>query len=93
MGIVEDMREVQQAIDPVYAATLASAQAERAAGVNTATLVASLARESRSSITLTRNAKGDYQWEIKIYYEDGEDGFAEEALRKLDTKLRRAFLP
>ncbi len=30
-----------------------------------------LARETRSSIELKRNAKGEYAWDIKIYFEDG----------------------
>jgi hypothetical protein len=49
-------------------------------------------RETRSSVELTRNAKGDYQWSIKVY---GEDDGLEAALntaKAIDHKLRQAYV-
>lgn len=54
-----------------------------------------LQRDTRSSIELTRNAKGDYQWSIKRYYDQNADE-SDDAIRDLehvDTELRRAYLP
>jgi hypothetical protein len=54
-----------------------------------------VARESRSSIELSRDAKGVYRWDIKIYFdaqEDDENGVVEQ-VRRLDARLRRLFLP
>lgn len=47
------------------------------------------------SIELTRNAKGDYQWSIKIYLADDHDLQARGALivEHVDQQLRRKFLP
>ena len=55
--------------------------------------VAELARETHSSIEVTRNAKGDYQWVLKRYYEDGAEDYALAQLKLIDVELRRAFLP
>lgn len=55
-----------------------------------------IARESRSSIELTRNAKGEYQWVIKRYYDDADEGAAQNALdaiKSVDGQLRGDFLP
>ena len=52
-----------------------------------------LARETRSSIELTRNAKSDYQWVIKIYYADGEQGVALQEIIQADEKLRFRYIP
>lgn len=71
--------------------------------------VEQLARETRSSIEVTRNSKADYQWVIKLYFdaeteivvdsptdEEPALGEASEALRLIeliDTRLRNQFLP
>ena len=53
-----------------------------------------LQRETRSSIELTRNARGEYHWVIKIYF----DGSADEAddtlmrLRQIDLDLRTGYV-
>jgi hypothetical protein len=55
-----------------------------------------MARETRSSLELTRNAKGDYQWVIKAYYDgtvDGEEDAATSRVERIDTKLREMYLP
>lgn len=58
-------------------------------------------RESTSSIEVTRNAKGDYQWVLKRYYDaDGQspEGFlatdaqALEDIKRIDAELRQHFL-
>lgn len=55
--------------------------------------VEELARETRSSIELTRNAKGDYQWVIKCYYEDGQHVQALARTWAIDSALRKDYLP
>lgn len=47
-------------------------------------------KESRESITLTKNAKGTYQWIIKIK----DDILTEESLKRLedmDSKLQKQY--
>lgn len=51
-----------------------------------------LARETRSSIELTRNAKGDYQWTVKLYVEDGAEDAALATLAQIDATLRATYL-
>jgi hypothetical protein len=64
-----------------------------------------LARETRSSIELSRDAKGVYRWDIKLYFDaalidaynepDGEAPRALRALRLLhsiDERLRDQFI-
>ena len=51
-----------------------------------------LDRETRSSIELTRNARGDYQWCLKLYVEDGREAEAQPVLERLDQQLRSSFL-
>ena len=51
-----------------------------------------LERETNSSIELTRNAKGDYQWSIKLYAEGGDTAQVVETLRLVDADLRDCFL-
>lgn len=65
-------------------------------------------REATSSIEVTRNAKGDYQWVIKRYYAGGteidvdpesgilldpESWTALQEIKRVDELLRQHFLP
>ncbi len=52
-----------------------------------------LTHENRDSITLKRNAKGEYAWDLKAYY-DSESGNADvlQRLQETDTELRKRFL-
>ena len=57
--------------------------------------VAQIQRETRSSIEVTRNAKGDYQWVIKRYFDgdsDSEMGAAMNSVRAADKRLREDYL-
>ena len=38
-----------------------------------------------SSIELTRNAKGDYQWNIKIYFDKDKDKIPESILLQIEA--------
>lgn len=53
---------------------------------------ATIERVMPHSIELTRNAKGDYQWSIKIYWE--ENGLTEAlvTLKTIDETLRLQYL-
>ena len=55
--------------------------------------VEELARETRSSIEVTRNAKGDYQWCIKIYWDSINEIAPTRDIEGIDADLRRRFLP
>ena len=52
-----------------------------------------LQRETRSSIELTLNAKRDYQFSIKIYFENGLEDEALARIEKIDAALRSKYLP
>lgn len=54
---------------------------------------AELQYEKRDSLTLKRNAKGEYAWDIKAYY-NGESGNADvlQRLQETDTELKKRFL-
>jgi hypothetical protein len=62
-----------------------------------------IAREARSSIELSRDAKGVYRWDIKLYFDaglidaynepDGEAPRAMRLLRSIDERLRAQFVP
>lgn len=55
-----------------------------------------LNRDTRSSIELTRNAKGDYQWVIKRYFDQEDVNASADALKEagwIDTSLREKYLP
>ena len=56
-------------------------------------VIVQMQRETHSSIELTRNAKSEYQWQIKIYHEDGDEDSALQTLQHIDTRLREMFLP
>lgn len=52
-------------------------------------------REDRSSIELTRNAKGDYQYVVKVYYDATELAGKEAALLavvEIEQKLRNQYV-
>lgn len=55
--------------------------------------LAELQRETRSSIELTRNSKGDYQWVIKSYYEEEQADVALKVINGIDVVLRAEYLP
>jgi hypothetical protein len=45
--------------------------------------------EARSSITLKKNAKGEYQWDIKVYAEDPMK--IPEIVKALNNDLERSY--
>ena len=56
--------------------------------------VTELRRELPHSIELTRNARAEYQWSIKLYFEATETGAATcFQLGLIDGWLRERFLP
>ena len=50
--------------------------------------------EKRDSVEVTRNAKGEYGWKIKRYYEASEDSVEDiiSHIEYTDHRLREAFL-
>jgi len=54
--------------------------------------IAELRRDQPHSIELTRNAKGEYGWSIKLYFES-PDIAPTTYLKALDAWLRDNFLP
>lgn len=57
--------------------------------------VLGLAREARSSIEVSRDAKGVYRWDIKLYFDrqDGDELPTIIQLSRIDDELRRLFIP
>ena len=55
--------------------------------------VAALARETRSSIELKLSAKGEYHWDTKVYYDDGDVDGAINQVAHIDAELRMRFTP
>ena len=55
---------------------------------------AQLQYEKRDSIVLKRNAKGEYAWDVKLYWnsEDGDALSVVEELQHIDGMLRERFL-
>jgi len=55
---------------------------------------AQLQYEKRDSVTLKRNAKGKYAWDIKLYFDLAEEDVGEviNALYVYNDGLREAFL-
>jgi hypothetical protein len=53
---------------------------------------AQLQYEKKDSITLKRNAKGEYAWDIKLYYDGGKLQVVVGELKHTDAMLREAFL-
>ena len=50
-----------------------------------------LERETPSSVELTRNARGEMQWQIKVYCEAGLEGSAALTAVAVDDSLRREY--
>lgn len=50
-----------------------------------------LTKENRSSITLKKNAKGEYAWDIKVYFDEEQD-YALDKLKDIDEKLKKTYL-
>jgi hypothetical protein len=48
--------------------------------------------QSRSSVELTRNAKGDYQWSLKVYFDEGAQEQALATVGAMDAQLRATYL-
>jgi hypothetical protein len=55
---------------------------------------AELQYEKRDSVEVTRNAKGEYGWKIKQYYNAPEESVDDviSHIKHTDTQLREAFL-
>lgn len=55
---------------------------------------AELQYEQRDSITLKRNAKGEYAWDLKLYYDAENKKIANvvDYLQQMDKRLRETFL-
>jgi len=55
---------------------------------------AELKYEKRDSVTVKRNAKGEYAWDIKLYWssEDDEARIVVMELQHVDKMLRGTFL-
>lgn len=49
-----------------------------------------LTKENQNSIAVKRNAKGDYAWDIKIYFDDNDDSTVNR-IKDLDDKLKTKF--
>jgi len=49
--------------------------------------------ESRSSVEITRNAKGETQWAVKVYRDPGEEEDAKTIAVRLDQALRQLYYP
>lgn len=47
--------------------------------------------EQKESIKLTKNAKGDYQWEIKLHFGTEADEFTFKRLEEINKKLEEKF--
>ena len=55
---------------------------------------AELQYDKRDSVEVTRNAKGEYGWKIKLYYRAYDEQINEIVwdLKEADRQLREAFL-
>jgi hypothetical protein len=53
-----------------------------------------LARETTSSIEVSRTSKGEYSWHIKLYGENADDAAGDALMRitRIDARLRELFL-
>lgn len=57
--------------------------------------VAELARENRSSIEIKRNAKSEYAWDVKVFFDESAYNAADiaaEIVRHIDATLRITYL-
>ena len=52
-----------------------------------------LQHEKRDSITVKRNAKGEYAWDVKIYYDAENEKIADivDYLKQTDKRLKEAL--
>ncbi len=55
--------------------------------------LAQMQRETRSSIEVTRNSRSEYQWVLKVYYEESKHFEAITVLEVVDRELRDWFIP
>lgn len=44
-----------------------------------------LSRENRSSIELKRNAKGEYAWDVKLYFDETDDAGRHAAIDRIEA--------
>ena len=53
-----------------------------------------LGRDAPDAVTIKRNAKGEYAWDIKVYFNATEESADDVVnnLRYIDGKMRGAFL-
>jgi hypothetical protein len=51
-----------------------------------------LSATQQNSITLKRNAKGDYAWDIKVYFAPENSVNALEGIKEIDANLRQDYL-
>lgn len=56
--------------------------------------IAELTHENRDSVAVKRNAKGEYAWDIKIYYDAGGNDAKDvvKYLKFVDDKLKENFM-
>lgn len=50
-----------------------------------------LAKENRSSIEVSKTAKGEYSWKIKVYFEDEIEDQPVSRIKTIDEALRSNF--
>lgn len=55
---------------------------------------AELQHEKRDSIAIKRNAKGEYAWDIKVYFDREDDTvtYISGYLKRVDAELKESFL-
>ena len=51
---------------------------------------ANLSEDKQNSITLKKDSKGNYNWDIKVYFND-DDAKALKTINSLDTELRNIY--
>ena len=49
-----------------------------------------LLNENKNSVSLKRNAKGDYAWDIKLYFEDDKEDVLKK-LKSINTRLEEEY--
>ena len=50
-----------------------------------------LLNEKTSSVTLKKDSKGNYNWDLKIYFSDENEDKVLERLESLDNKIKEKF--
>lgn len=55
--------------------------------------IAELRKDSRDSVEISKNAKGEYSWKIKRYYDATSQNYGEivQELIDIDTELKENF--